>query len=278
MAVNREVLQPLMPIFNGEKYEFWSIKMKTLYKSQGVWELVEAGFVDQASFDEEADKLKGIKRNDAKALFLIQQVVHDTIFARIAAATTYSEAWNILKKEFQGSTKVITVKLQTYRRDFETLFMKSNESVQTYLSRVYSLVNQMKSYGEDISEETVVAKVLRSLTPKFEHVVAAIEESHNLSDYTFDKLMSSLQDHEERIVRSHEKNEEKAFQAEVAFEEEVMEEAKEGVDRGGSNEEKHNRTFLFNCCRKLGHKKAYCWQKQKDENSQSSFAEENDDE
>ncbi|PHU13367.1 hypothetical protein BC332_14572 [Capsicum chinense] len=56
--------------------------------AEGVWELVEAGFVDQAGSDEDADKLKGIKKNDAKALFLIQQAVHDTIFARIAAATT----------------------------------------------------------------------------------------------------------------------------------------------------------------------------------------------
>ncbi|KAF3670420.1 hypothetical protein FXO37_08549 [Capsicum annuum] len=170
VALNCEVSQPLMPIFTGGKYEFLSIKMKTPFKSQGVWELVEAGFVDQAGSDEEADKLKGIKKNDAKALFLIQQVVHDIIFIRIAAATTSSEAWKILKKEFA------------------------------------------KSYDENISEETVVAKVLRSLTPKFEHVVAAIEESHNLSDYTFDELMSSSQGHEERILRSHEKNKEKAFQ------------------------------------------------------------------
>ena len=168
--------------------------------------------MDLAGSDEEAEKLKETKKKDAKSLFLIQQAVRDTIFSRIAAATTSSQAWKILKKEFQGSSKVITVKLQTYRRDFETLSMKSNESVQTYLSRVSSLVNQMKSYGEDISEETVVAKVLRSLTPKFEHIVAAIEEPHDLSDYTFDELMSSFQAHEERLLRSHEKNEEKTFQ------------------------------------------------------------------
>ncbi|XP_009777772.1 uncharacterized protein [Nicotiana sylvestris] len=182
MAVNgiSSSSQSLIPIFTGEKYEFWSIKMKTLFKSQGVWELVEEGFVDQASSNEEVEKLKKIKKKDAKALCFIQQAVHDTIFSRIAAATTSSQAWKILKKEFQGSAKVITVKLQTYRREFETLSMKSNESIQTYLSRVSSLVNQMKSYGEDISEEIVVAKVLRSLTPKFEHVVVAIEESHDL--------------------------------------------------------------------------------------------------
>ncbi|XP_069148053.1 uncharacterized protein [Solanum lycopersicum] len=174
--------------------------MKTLFKSQGVWKLVEEGFVYLAGSNEEADKLKEIKKKDAKALSLIQQAVHDTIFSRIAAATTSSQAWKILKKKFQGSTKVITVKLQTYRRDFETLSMKSNEFVQAYLSKVSYLVNQMKSYGEDISEVIVVAKILRSLTPKFKHIVVAIEESHDLVDYTFDELMCSLQAHEERLL------------------------------------------------------------------------------
>lgn len=173
--------------------------------------MVEEGFVDQAGSDEATERLKEIKKKDAKLLFLIQQAVHDK-YSRIAAATTSSRAWKILKKEFQGSAKVITVKLQTYRRDFETLSMRSNESVQTYLSKFSSLVNQMNSYGEDISEETIVAKVERSLTPKFEHIVVAIEESHDLSNYTSDELMSSLQACEERILRSHEKDEEKAFQ------------------------------------------------------------------
>ena len=169
---------------------------------------------------------------------------------------------------------MITVKLQTYRRDFETLSMKSNESVQTSLSRVSSLVNQMKSYGEDISEETVVAKVLRSLTPKFEHIVAAIEEPHDLSDYTFDELMSSLQAHEERLLRSHGKNEEKAFQVkgESTHQKDKLENfvnrgqgrggfrgrghergQRRSRDRGGPNEEKQ-RMFLCHNYRKQGHK------------------------
>ena len=45
----------------------------------------------------------------------------------------------------------------------------------------------MKSKGEKIINETAVCKVLRSLTPKFEHVVAVIEESSNLSAYSFDE-------------------------------------------------------------------------------------------
>ena len=31
------------PIFNGENYEFWSIRMKTIFKSHELWEFVEKG-------------------------------------------------------------------------------------------------------------------------------------------------------------------------------------------------------------------------------------------
>lgn len=43
-----------------------------------------------------------------------------------------------------GDRKVIAVKLQAFRRDFETLLMKSNEFVQDDMSRVSSIVNLMK--------------------------------------------------------------------------------------------------------------------------------------
>ncbi|GJX92056.1 hypothetical protein Tco_0345382 [Tanacetum coccineum] len=69
----------------------------------------------------------------------------------------------------------------------------------------------MKSYGDQINEEVVVSKVFRSLSSKFNHVVAAIEEAHDLSSYSFDKLMSSLLAHEDRLNSSQEQTEEKAF-------------------------------------------------------------------
>lgn len=61
--------------------------------------------------------------------------------------------------------------------------MKSNESSRDYM---LSIVNIMKSYGENISHIIFVAKVLRFLTKKFEHVVADIEESKDFYDYSLD--------------------------------------------------------------------------------------------
>jgi gag-polypeptide of LTR copia-type len=137
--------------------------------------------------------------------------VHESIFTKISAATTTKDAWIILKTIFQGNSKVITIKLQGLRREFETLSMKESETVQEFLTRVSSVINQIRSYGEDFSEATVVMKVLRSLTTKFDHVVAAIEESKDLTTYSFDELLGSLQAHEVRLLRSEEKDDSKAF-------------------------------------------------------------------
>lgn len=79
--------------------------------------------------------------------------------------------------------------------------MDTKENVQDYLSRASSLVNRMKSYGEKIDDQTVVKKILRTLNPRLDLIVHAIEEAHDLSTYSFDELMSSLQNHEERLNR-----------------------------------------------------------------------------
>lgn len=56
------------------------------------------------------------------------------------------------------------------------------------------MVNQMRSFGEEVLEKMIVTQVLRSLPSKFtfDHVVAAIEESKDFSTYSFDELIGSL--------------------------------------------------------------------------------------
>ena len=71
----------------------------------------------------------------------------------------------------------------------------------------------MKVHGGNISNETIVSKVLRSPNKNFDYVVVtAIEESKDLSKYSFDGLISSLQAYKATLSRSSEKVDEKAFQ------------------------------------------------------------------
>ncbi|KAM2040811.1 hypothetical protein ACFX1R_036254 [Malus domestica] len=99
------------PIFNGENYEFWNIKMHTILKSHGLWELVEIGFTipetstvvvvadekkENDAATETPTNVAKIIMKDAKALGLIQGAVTDQIFPRISNEETSKGAWDIL--------------------------------------------------------------------------------------------------------------------------------------------------------------------------------------
>ena len=62
--------------------------MRTLFKSQDLWDLVETGIAETSDED---TRSKDNQKRDAKALFFIQQAVEESIFSRIAAATSSNE-------------------------------------------------------------------------------------------------------------------------------------------------------------------------------------------
>ncbi|XP_073153339.1 uncharacterized protein [Henckelia pumila] len=130
-------------------------------------------------------------------------------------AENCKKAWDILKMEFQGSEKVISIKLQSLWRDFDNVAMKDNEDIRTFISRVVEIINQIKSYGDTIEDKKIVEKVLWSLPQKFEHVVAAIEESKDLSKFTMVELMGSLEAHEKRMSKFVGPSIEQAFESKL---------------------------------------------------------------
>ena len=73
------------PIFSSENYEFWRIKMVTIFKSHGLWKLVEKWVTisdskktAEGSAEEEDDEKTVVEHmRDAKALGIIQNAVSD---------------------------------------------------------------------------------------------------------------------------------------------------------------------------------------------------------
>ena len=50
----------------------------------------------------------------------------------------------------------------------------------------------MRCHGEEMRDVTIVEKILRSLTDKFNYIVCSIEESKDTNTLTIDELQSSL--------------------------------------------------------------------------------------
>ncbi|KAK2984276.1 hypothetical protein RJ640_003835 [Escallonia rubra] len=93
--------------------------------------------------------------------------------------------------------------------------MKDSETIFDYIPRVLSVVNQLERNGEEMEDSRVVEKILRSLNPKFDHVIVAIEESNNTETMTVDELSRKLQVHEDKIKRRNKEPIEQALQAKM---------------------------------------------------------------
>ncbi|KHN17115.1 hypothetical protein glysoja_011589, partial [Glycine soja] len=58
----------------------------------------------------------------------------------------------------------------------------------------------MKTCGESLSDQMILEKILRTLSPRFDHIVVAVEESKDLERLKIEELQNSLEAHEQRLI------------------------------------------------------------------------------
>ncbi|XP_016164839.1 uncharacterized protein LOC107607389 [Arachis ipaensis] len=70
--------------------------------------------------------------------------------------------------------------------------MKEDESIDQMFERFSIIINNLDTMGRNYSEETLVRKILRSLTKKWEVKSTAISERNDLIKITYDELRGKL--------------------------------------------------------------------------------------
>nr|XP_011459881.1 PREDICTED: uncharacterized protein LOC105350146 [Fragaria vesca subsp. vesca] len=186
-----------VPIFSEENFDFWIIKMETMFISRDLLSYVNEGYIvptTEGMTNAQRTELKENIKKDAKTLRILQTVVTDAIFPRIANERTAKGAWNVLKVEFKGSNKVRDVKVQSLGRDFEYTRMNETRLLSDYCTRLTVLVNQMKTYVEPIPEKRVVQKILMSLNRKYDAIASIMEETKDIETLGVHDLMGTLKD------------------------------------------------------------------------------------
>lgn len=167
-------------VLNGHDYDYWSIKMRTILIGKSLSNIVEAGYEEPADWSTlqatASQAKKETKKKNSLTLYRIQFSLNKSLFPGIVDAISAKEAWKSLQEAHQGSDQVTMVKLQTLKREFKNLKMQEVESVSKYCARVKDVVNKMATLFERLNKEIVVKKVLRILTPRWNHVALIIKE------------------------------------------------------------------------------------------------------
>jgi hypothetical protein len=243
------------PLFNGTKFSFWKVRMRTYIMALGVdvWNVVEIGYVKSIVLANKDDKLEF--SFNAKAMNAILSGLAEVKFIKVMHLETAKEMWDKLISSYEGNEKVKDTKLQIYRVQFEQLKMKEDETIGKYFLRVEELVNAMKALGEKIEEPSLVHKILRSLPDRFNPKVSAIEELNDLKALVIYQLLGTLTAHEMRIVKDKSTSIEASFKVDKNENSEPDEIESKFVRRLKKGSRKYKGKLPFKCFNygKIGH-------------------------
>ncbi|CAN6688832.1 unnamed protein product [Malus baccata var. baccata] len=89
--------------------------------------------------------------------------------------------------------------------------MKDDESLFVYLTKLFDLINQMRSYGEELSRERIVQKLLISLPSVYDPICSVIEHSRDIDVIEVQEVVASLKSFAQRLERHSENKTERAF-------------------------------------------------------------------
>ncbi|XP_022032386.1 uncharacterized protein LOC110933474 [Helianthus annuus] len=174
------------PILKSTNYTVWAIRIKTILRANGLWEIIEPKENTQA--DE--------KKDMTTTAYLYQALPEDMII-QVASCKSAKEIWDALKARHVGADRVQKARLQTLKT-VEMLKMKEEDTIDSFTARLNSIVTRASSLGSTFDQRTLVRKLLSSVPRRFVQIVATIEQFADLETTTLDETIERLKAYEER--------------------------------------------------------------------------------
>ncbi|KAD4177952.1 hypothetical protein E3N88_26543 [Mikania micrantha] len=176
------------PILTSSNYTTWAIKMEAVLDAQGLWESIEptTGVV----VDE--------KKSKTARAFLFQAIPEE-ILLQVAKKKTAKEVWDSLKVRFIGAERVQKARLHTLKSEFESLRMKDGETIDEYAGKLSGMISKYNSVGAILKDSELVQKLFDTVTEKYIHLVASMEQYSDVEEMPFDEAIGRLKAYEDRL-------------------------------------------------------------------------------
>lgn len=105
------------------------------------------------------------------------------------------EIWHILYVTHEGITQVKENEINILMHKLKLFCMGKTEIIGEIYANFSNIISSLKALKKDIPMKESVAKILRSLTDKYEKKMIAIDEALELSTLKVEVLINNLKTH-----------------------------------------------------------------------------------
>ncbi|XP_031387213.1 uncharacterized protein LOC116200504 [Punica granatum] len=249
------------PVFDGENYQAWAVKITAFMEGCDLWEAVEEDYkvapLPNNPTMAQIKLHKEKKTRKAKAKSCLYAAVSPTIFTRVMRLESAKAIWDYLKEEYEGDEKIRGMKVLNLLREFERLQMEERETVKEFADKLVEIANKIRVLETDLSDSRLVQKLLVSVPERYEATIASLENTKELSDLKFVEVLSALQALEQRRMMRREEPVEGALQAKVKQGNPANNQGSMSSDAGDG------KVYTDPCkhCGKKSHPQFRCWRR-----------------
>nr|GEY14184.1 zinc finger, CCHC-type [Tanacetum cinerariifolium] len=173
------------PMLKPSNYSIWAIRMQIILEANGLWEMIEPKGKTQAD-----------NKKDKTAMAFLYQALPEEQLLQITKHKTAKAIWDALKTRHIGEERVQQARLQTLKSNFEMLHMKEDEAIDTFTTKLRTLVNKAASLGHTMKDEELVRKLLNAIPDRYLQIVASIEQYSDLDEMTLEEAIGILKTYE----------------------------------------------------------------------------------
>ncbi|KAF2287466.1 hypothetical protein GH714_000681 [Hevea brasiliensis] len=184
------------PVFDGEDYQVWAVRMEVFLDACDLWEAVEEDYEvpplpgNPTMAQIKTHKEKKTKKSKVKNCLFA--AVSPTISSKIMSLGSAKAIWDFLKNEYKGDERIRGMKVLNLVREFEMQYMKELETVKVYVERLSGIANKVRILGAELADNRIVQKILVSLPERYEATIASLENTKDLSKISLAELIVSL--------------------------------------------------------------------------------------
>ena len=248
METSKDKIEKLRDLTNWEE---WQFVVRTLLEGDDLIDVCDGTFVKpvEGSDSYEAN-LKAWNKADKASRKLIVTTVESKPMRLIMNCKSAKEMWDKLHSVFEMKTDESLCLVQ--KQFFETRW-DNNSNISQHISKIEQLANKMKTLGEEIPSTMLIARILSTLPPQYDHFHSAWDSTET-SKKTITNLTARLMTEE---LRMQSKEDAKQTSTTALFSKLNIKENKISQNYQKRDFRKNRKPACYNC-KKTDHKQKDC--------------------